>query len=136
MIFPITINNCIADILRFWFQHSNHYHPIHTFKRTAMSASAAPGGYSNPARLNVATATAGAEGGAGPSNLGERERLLRAKKRNDEIRRKGEKWADKLMEETVDREVFKRAVSLLHVSLFFGHSLCALPCPALRSVNK
>lgn len=49
---------------------------------------------------------------AGPSQTQpERERLLNARKANELIRRKGEKWADKLMEETVDKETFKRAVS-------------------------
>lgn len=73
-------------------------------------------GYSNPARLVVATRESRSSLGAvnadaGPSKPNERETLLRAKKRNDEVRRKGEKWSDKLMEETVDRETFKRAVS-------------------------
>jgi hypothetical protein len=30
------------------------------------------------------------------------------------VRKKGEKWADKLMEETVDKETFKKAVSAAH----------------------
>lgn len=75
-------------------------------------------GYSNPVRLAVQTREPGlsassstAENAGGPSNYGEKERLLRAKKRNEEVRRKGELWADKLMEETVDIGTFKRAVS-------------------------
>lgn len=76
---------------------------------------ATTGGYSNPVRLSVKTTEvgtgAGALAGAGPSNYGEKERLLRAKQRNEEIRRKGDQWADKLMEETVDQRTFKRAVS-------------------------
>lgn len=68
------------------------------------------GGYSNPVRLSVKTSDATAT--AGPSNYGEKERLLRAKKRNEEVRRKGDQWADKLMEETVDQGTFKRAVSI------------------------
>lgn len=70
--------------------------------------------YTNPVRLAVATREVTSQpvnASAGPSNYTETETLLRAKKRNDEIRRKGDKWADKLMEETVDRETFKRAVS-------------------------
>lgn len=70
--------------------------------------------YSNPVRLSVQTSDAVAA--AGPSNYGEKERLLRAKKRTEEIRRKGDQWADKLMEETVDQGTFKRAVSLLLVN--------------------
>jgi hypothetical protein len=70
--------------------------------------------YSNPVRLSVATRESNAT--AGPSTpapvLSERERLLKARKSNEVVRRKGEKWADKLMEETVDRDTFKRAVSL------------------------
>jgi hypothetical protein len=75
--------------------------------------------YSNPVRLSVATRESGSA--AGPSTLtskasqqlplSERERLLKARKSNEIVRRKGEKWADKLMEETVDRETFKKAVS-------------------------
>lgn len=68
--------------------------------------------YSNPVRLSVATREPNAA--AGPSIapiLIERERLLKARKSNEVVRRKGEKWADKLMEETVDRDTFKRAVS-------------------------
>lgn len=67
--------------------------------------------YSNPVRLSVATRDpklAGQE--AGPSNYSEKERLLRGRNRNEEIRRKGDKWADKMMEETLDRETFKRGV--------------------------
>jgi hypothetical protein len=76
--------------------------------------------YSNPVRLSVATRDSNSV--AGPSTttptpiLNERERLLKARKSNEIVRRKGEKWADKLMEETVDRDTFKRAVSL-----FAGH---------------
>lgn len=74
--------------------------------------------YSNPVRLSVATRESNAA--AGPSTaapvLSERERLLKARKSNEVIRRKGEKWADKLMEETVDRDTFKRAVSLSNLS--------------------
>lgn len=69
------------------------------------------GGYSNPARLTVkARETRPSDSDPGPSNYGEKERLLRAKKRNEEVRRKGDQWADKLMEETVDRGTFRRAV--------------------------
>jgi hypothetical protein len=74
--------------------------------------------YSNPVRLSVATRETNAD--AGPSTpaaaLSERDRLLKARKSNEIIRRKGEKWADKLMEETVDRDTFKRAVSLSNPS--------------------
>lgn len=68
--------------------------------------------YSNPVRLSVATRETNAA--AGPSTqpiLNEREKLLRARKSNEVVRRKGEKWADKMMEETVDRDTFRRAVS-------------------------
>ena len=66
--------------------------------------------YSNPVRLSVATREPNAT--AGPSTLSERERLLKARISNEVVRRKGETWSDKLMEETVDRDTFKRAVSL------------------------
>jgi hypothetical protein len=68
--------------------------------------------YSNPVRLSVATRESNATAGPSTSTLTERERLLKARKSNEVVRRKGEKWADKLMEETVDRDTFKRAVSL------------------------
>jgi hypothetical protein len=75
-----------------------------------MSEPSEPEAYSNPVRLSVATRESNAA--AGPSTLSERERLLKARISNEVIRRKGEKWADELMEETVDRDTFKRAVSL------------------------
>lgn len=79
-----------------------------------------PEAYSNPVRLNVATRETSSNAIAGPSTftspstkpLNERERLFEARKANEIVRRKGEKWADKLMEETVDRETFKKAVSI------------------------
>ena len=67
--------------------------------------------YSNPVRLSVATRENNAAAGPSSAPLDERERLLRARRSNELVRRKGEKWADKLMEETVDRDTFKRAVS-------------------------
>jgi len=81
--------------------------------------------YTNPVRLSVATRETrydndhevNAEAGPSTSNpsrpkpLDERERLLKARKANEVVRKKGEKWADKLMEETVDKETFKKAVS-------------------------
>jgi len=92
---------------------STLHHP--SFYILIMSATEAEA-YSNPVRLSVATRESNAS--AGPSTaapvLSERERLLKARKSNEVIRRKGEKWADKLMEETVDRDTFKRAVSLFH----------------------
>jgi hypothetical protein len=77
-------------------------------------------GYSNPVRLSVATRESNATAGPSTAPLDERERLLRARKSNEVVRRKGEKWADKLMEETVDRETFKRAVSQCF-NLFIGY---------------
>ena len=79
-----------------------------------------PEAYSNPVRLNVATRESSSNAIAGPSTftpsstqpLNERERLFEARKANEIVRRKGEKWADKLMEETVDRDTFKKAVSI------------------------
>jgi hypothetical protein len=68
--------------------------------------------YSNPVRLSVTTRESNADAGPSTSTLSERERLLKARKSNEVVRRKGEKWADNLMEETVDRDTFKRAVSL------------------------
>jgi len=67
--------------------------------------------YSNPVRLSVATRENNAAAGPSSAPLDERERLLRARRSNELVRRKGEKWADKMMEETVDRDTFKRAVS-------------------------
>jgi len=79
-----------------------------------------PEAYSNPVRLNVATRESSSNAIAGPSTstppstkpLTERERLFEARKANGIVRRKGEKWADELMEETVDRDTFKKAVSI------------------------
>jgi hypothetical protein len=82
--------------------------------------------YTNPVRLSVATRETrhdnevNAEAGPSTSNpsqprpLDERERLLKARKANEVVRKKGEKWADKLMEETVDKATFKKAVSVAH----------------------
>jgi hypothetical protein len=81
--------------------------------QSAMTTPPDPEVYSNPVRLSVATRESNSNAIAGPSTkpLNERERLFEARKANEIVRRKGEKWADKLMEETVDRETFKRAVS-------------------------
>lgn len=89
--------------------------------------------YINPVRLSVKTRETPSHNDgpdvdidnaeAGPSTstlshigtrpLSEQERLLKARKANEQVRKKGEKWADKLMEETVDRATFKKAVSVL-----------------------
>lgn len=92
---------------------------------TTMTTPNDPEAYSNPVRLNVATRESSSNAIAGPSTstppstkpLNERERLFEARKANEIVRRKGEKWADKLMEETVDRDTFKKAVrSTFHAS--------------------
>jgi len=93
-----------------------------------MTTPSEPEAYSNPVRLSVATREPNAT--AGPSTLSERERLLKARISNEVVRRKGEKWADKLMEETVDRDTFKRAVSL-SVNLdegYVGSGLGGMKC--------
>jgi hypothetical protein len=89
--------------------------------QSAMTTPPDPEVYSNPVRLSVATRESNSKSNAvaGPSTkpLNERERLFEARKANEIVRRKGEKWADKLMEETVDRDPFKRAVCTISHTL-------------------
>jgi hypothetical protein len=91
--------------------------------QSAMTTPPDPEVYSNPVRLSVATRESNSSSNAvaGPSTntkpLNERERLFEARKANEIVRRKGEKWADKLMEETVDRDTFKRAVGAISHTL-------------------
>ena len=95
-----------------WVESTLHHQSLYILIMATTTPEAEA--YSNPVRLSVATRESNAT--AGPSTpapaSSERERLLKARKSNEVVRRKGEKWADKLMEETVDRDTFKRAVSL------------------------
>jgi hypothetical protein len=97
-----------------WVESTLHHQSLYILIMATTTTEAEA--YSNPVRLSVATRESDAAAGPSTSTLSERERLLKARKSNEVVRRKGEKWADKLMEETVDRDTFKRAVSLSNPS--------------------
>lgn len=59
--------------------------------------------------LRVAESSSSGASGAGAQD---KEEYFRALKRKAELARRVDKWMDKLMEETVDRGQFQRAVSL------------------------
>lgn len=58
------------------------------------------------------------------ANTSEESKLIRAEKRRKEVLRKGEKWADRMMEETVEGlGDFKRGVSQFSLYLLVCWSL-------------
>ncbi|KAK8870072.1 hypothetical protein IAR55_000642 [Kwoniella newhampshirensis] len=121
---------------------STSTHPAITLSPPAISTTAPPPSSRNPVRLSVAQRDTSYEAGPStdtltPSHDAESDAYKRAAVRKITLKRKVDRWMDKLMEETVDRATFKKAASYLTPPQYLEiiherhlNSLCSYPlCP-------